>query len=49
MPVGNGGKFTEESGAIYELVLEMQSVRQIASLLNLMHLFLLPKARDGSY
>jgi len=25
MPVGNGGKFTPEAGAIYELVLEMQS------------------------
>lgn len=27
MPVGNGGKFTPEAKAIYELVLEMQSVR----------------------
>lgn len=26
MPVGNGGKFTPEARAIYELVLEMQSV-----------------------
>ena len=25
MPVGNGGRFTAESGAIYELVLEMQA------------------------
>jgi Xaa-Pro dipeptidase len=28
MPVGNGGKFTREARAIYELVLEMQKVRQ---------------------
>lgn len=27
MPVGNGGKFTPEARAIYELVLEMQKVR----------------------
>ena len=27
MPVGNGGKFTAEAKAIYELVLEMQKVR----------------------
>ena len=27
MPVGNGGKFTQEARAIYELVLEMQRVR----------------------
>jgi len=27
MPVGNGGKFTTEARAIYELVLEMQKVR----------------------
>src|SRR5712672_1446375 len=27
MPVGNGGKFTPEARAIYELVLEMQTVR----------------------
>ncbi len=27
MPVGNGGKFTHEARAIYELVLEMQTVR----------------------
>ena len=27
MPVGNGGKFTPEARAIYELVLEMQRVR----------------------
>ena len=26
MPVGNGGKFTPEAKAIYELVLEMQKV-----------------------
>ena len=26
MPVGNGGKFTHESRAIYDLVLEMQKV-----------------------
>lgn len=26
MPVGNGGKFTPEARAIYELVLEMQRV-----------------------
>ena len=26
MPVGNGGKFTPEARAIYELVLEMQAV-----------------------
>jgi Xaa-Pro aminopeptidase len=26
MPVGNGGKFTREARAIYELVLEMQTV-----------------------
>lgn len=26
MPVGNGGKFTQESREIYELVLEMQTV-----------------------
>lgn len=26
MPIGNGGKFTEEARAIYELVLEMQKV-----------------------
>ena len=26
MPVGNGGKFTPEARAIYELVLEMQKV-----------------------
>ena len=26
MPVGNGGKFTAEARAIYELVLEMQKV-----------------------
>lgn len=26
MPVGNGGKFTPEARAIYELVLEMQTV-----------------------
>jgi hypothetical protein len=49
MPVGNGGKFTEESGAIYELVLEMQSVRQIASFLDPMHSFLLPKACDAPH
>lgn len=30
MPVGNGGKFTPDAKAIYELVLEMQK----ASLLN---------------
>jgi Xaa-Pro dipeptidase len=28
MPVGNGGKFTPEARAIYELVLEMQKVRR---------------------
>ena len=28
MPVGNGGKFTNEAGEIYELVLKMQKVRQ---------------------
>jgi Xaa-Pro dipeptidase len=27
MPVGNGGKFTAEARAVYELVLEMQTVR----------------------
>jgi len=27
MPVGNGGKFSPEARAIYELVLEMQKVR----------------------
>jgi hypothetical protein len=27
MPVGNGGKFTPEARAIYDLVLEMQMVR----------------------
>lgn len=27
MPVGNGGKFTAEARAIYDLVLEMQKVR----------------------
>lgn len=27
MPVGNGGKFTAEAGAVYELVLQMQKVR----------------------
>lgn len=27
MPVGNGGKFTQESREIYELVREMQTVR----------------------
>ena len=27
MPVGNGGKFTPEARAVYELVLEMQTVR----------------------
>lgn len=27
MPVGNGGKFTEEARGVYELVLEMQKVR----------------------
>jgi Xaa-Pro dipeptidase len=27
MPVGNGGKFTQEARAIYELVLEMQKVQ----------------------
>ena len=26
MPVGNGGKFTEEAKKVYELVLKMQSV-----------------------
>ena len=26
MPVGNGGKFTPEARAIYDLVLEMQKV-----------------------
>jgi Xaa-Pro aminopeptidase len=26
MPVGNGGKFTPEARAIYELALEMQTV-----------------------
>lgn len=26
MPVGNGGKFTEEAKKVYELVLRMQSV-----------------------
>ena len=26
MPVGNGGKFTPEARAIYDLVLEMQRV-----------------------
>ena len=29
MPVGNGGKFTPEARAIYELVLEMQKVIEI--------------------
>lgn len=29
MPVGNGGKFTPEAKAIYELVLEMQKVGDI--------------------
>ena len=28
MPVGNGGKFTPEARAIYELVLEMQKVNE---------------------
>ena len=32
MPVGNGGKFTPEARAIYELVLEMQRVRFACSL-----------------
>ena len=27
MPVGNGGKFTPEARGVYELVLEMQTVR----------------------
>jgi Xaa-Pro dipeptidase len=27
MPIGNGGKFTPEARAIYELVLEMQKVK----------------------
>jgi Xaa-Pro dipeptidase len=35
MPVGNGGKFTPEAKAIYELVLEMQQVRIINFLLRL--------------
>jgi len=26
IPVGNGGKYTEKAGAIYELVLRMQKV-----------------------
>jgi Xaa-Pro dipeptidase len=30
MPVGNGGKFTQESREIYELVREMQTVRGLA-------------------
>jgi hypothetical protein len=30
MPVGNGGKFTQESREIYELVREMQTVRSPA-------------------
>jgi Xaa-Pro dipeptidase len=37
MPVGNGGKFTEESGAIYELVLEMQKVRRFPLSIRLPH------------
>lgn len=32
MPVGNGGKFTSEARAIYELVLEMQKVHTCALL-----------------
>lgn len=32
MPVGNGGKFTSEARAIYELVLEMQKVHIYALL-----------------
>src|SRR5216683_3895620 len=32
MPVGNGGKFTPEARAIYELVLEMQTVHLFAML-----------------
>lgn len=34
MPVGNGGKFTPEAKAIYELVLEMQKVLTILVLLT---------------
>lgn len=34
MPVGNGGKFTPEARAIYELVLEMQKVLTILALLT---------------
>lgn len=37
MPVGNGGKFTPESKAIYELVLEMQKVRLGFSLIECPH------------
>jgi Xaa-Pro aminopeptidase len=33
MPVGNGGKFTPEAKAIYELVLEMQKVPAFSYLL----------------
>ena len=35
MPVGNGGRFTREARAIYELILEMQSVRRVAPLARL--------------
>jgi Xaa-Pro dipeptidase len=31
IPVGNGGKFTEEAGEIYDLVLRMQKVSHLAS------------------
>ena len=33
-PVGNGGKFTPEARAIYELVLEMQRVRVLVTFCN---------------
>ncbi len=32
MPIGNGGRFTERAGEIYELVLKMQKVSGLASL-----------------
>ena len=37
MPVGNGGKFTPEARAIYDLVLEMQKVMLWATIRNHMN------------
>lgn len=48
MPVGNGGKFTSEARAIYELVLEMQKVRRTISC-TLVSPYLIPHLLQASF